>query len=188
MVELCPPLFRPHRHEFDSEQIPDLTRDVFRQDIHSVGSLCKLYFRELPNPLLTYQLYDRFSVRAGAAAELGQRIMSWIKMEISVAGSSPCAEGTGGWGNAHLHGSNYIFKSSNKLGHCIVWSSLATAGEMHAETSPNSATAPNAKEGQINHADLYIHRRPCLQPQMRRGWSKSTMSSSSFPLHITGHV
>ena len=42
------------RHEFDSEQIPDLTRDVFRLDIHSVGSLCKLYFRELPNPLLTY--------------------------------------------------------------------------------------------------------------------------------------
>ena len=53
------------RHEFDSEQIPDLSRDVFRQDIHSVGSLCKLYFRELPNPLLTYQLYERFSVRTG---------------------------------------------------------------------------------------------------------------------------
>ena len=27
-----------------------------------MGSLCKLYFRELPNPLLTYQLYTRFSV------------------------------------------------------------------------------------------------------------------------------
>lgn len=152
-----------------------------------MGSLCKLYFRELPNPLLTYQLYDRFSVRAGAV-ELGQRIMSWIKMEISVAGSSPCAEGTGVWGNAHLHGSNCIFKSSNKLGHCIVWSSLATAGDVRAEMSPNSATAPNAKKGQINRADLYIHRRPCLLPQMRRGWSKSTTSSSSFPLHITGHV
>lgn len=77
-------LFHPPRHEFDSEQIPDLTRDVFRQDIHSVGSLCKLYFRELPNPLLTYQLYDRFSVGTGAA-ELGQKIMPWIKMEISIA-------------------------------------------------------------------------------------------------------
>lgn len=77
-------LFHPPRHEFDSEQIPDLTRDVFRQDIHSVGSLCKLYFRELPNPLLTYQLYDRFSVGTGGA-ELGQRIMPWIKMEIRVA-------------------------------------------------------------------------------------------------------
>ncbi|KAK2489857.1 hypothetical protein MC885_008015, partial [Smutsia gigantea] len=30
-------------------------------DIHSVSSLCKLYFRELPNPLLTYQLYGKFS-------------------------------------------------------------------------------------------------------------------------------
>lgn len=63
--------FFPSRHEFDSEQVPDLSRDVFRQDIHSVGSLCKLYFRELPNPLLTYQLYDRFSVR-NRAVELAQ--------------------------------------------------------------------------------------------------------------------
>lgn len=67
------------RHEFDSEQIPDLTRDVFRQDIHSVGSLCKLYFRELPNPLLTYQLYDRFSVRT-TAMELGPGFMLGIDM------------------------------------------------------------------------------------------------------------
>lgn len=74
------------RHEFDSEQIPDLTRDVFRQDIHSVGSLCKLYFRELPNPLLTYQLYDRFSVRT-RAVELGQGIMLEINrgMETGIA-------------------------------------------------------------------------------------------------------
>ncbi|XP_078785499.1 rho GTPase-activating protein 32 isoform X3 [Oryzias latipes] len=57
------------RHEFDSEQIPDLSRDVFKQDIHSVGSLCKLYFRELPNPLLTYQLYDRFSEAVSAATD-----------------------------------------------------------------------------------------------------------------------
>ncbi|KAM9733649.1 rho GTPase-activating protein 32 [Menidia menidia] len=57
------------RHEFDSEQIPDLSRDVFRQDIHSVGSLCKLYFRELPNPLLTYQLYERFSEAVSAATD-----------------------------------------------------------------------------------------------------------------------
>ncbi|KAJ8005357.1 hypothetical protein DPEC_G00145780 [Dallia pectoralis] len=49
------------RHEFDSENIPDLTKDMYMQDIHCVGSLCKLYFRELPNPLLTYQLYDKFA-------------------------------------------------------------------------------------------------------------------------------
>uniref|UniRef100_A0A8C6ZGL6 Rho-GAP domain-containing protein n=1 Tax=Nothoprocta perdicaria TaxID=30464 RepID=A0A8C6ZGL6_NOTPE len=52
------------RHEFDSEQIPDLTKDTYIQDIHCVGSLCKLYFRELPNPLLTYQLYEKFSATA----------------------------------------------------------------------------------------------------------------------------
>ncbi|CAB1334108.1 unnamed protein product [Coregonus sp. 'balchen'] len=49
------------RHEFDSENVPELTKDMYMQDIHCVGSLCKLYFRELPNPLLTYQLYDKFA-------------------------------------------------------------------------------------------------------------------------------
>ncbi|XP_058866708.1 rho GTPase-activating protein 33-like isoform X1 [Acipenser ruthenus] len=49
------------RHEFDSEIIPELTGELYMQDIHCVGSLCKLYFRELPNPLLTYQLYDKFA-------------------------------------------------------------------------------------------------------------------------------
>ncbi|XP_030632668.1 rho GTPase-activating protein 32 [Chanos chanos] len=57
------------RHEFDSEQIPDLTKDTYLQDIHSVGSLCKLYFRELPNPLLTYQLYEKFSEAVSAATD-----------------------------------------------------------------------------------------------------------------------
>ncbi|GAA6097960.1 rho GTPase-activating protein 32 isoform X1 [Tachysurus ichikawai] len=57
------------RHEFDSEHIPDLTKDMYVQDIHSVGSLCKLYFRELPNPLLTYQLYDKFSEAVSGATD-----------------------------------------------------------------------------------------------------------------------
>ena len=72
------------RHEFDSEQIPDLTREVFRQDIHSVGSLCKLYFRELPNPLLTYQLYERFSVRT-RAEEWGQGFIRELIWEWTLA-------------------------------------------------------------------------------------------------------
>ncbi|KAM6907679.1 LOW QUALITY PROTEIN: rho GTPase-activating protein 31 [Xenentodon cancila] len=49
------------RQEFCSEACPDLTKEVYLQDIHCVGSLCKLYFRELPNPLLTYELYSRFT-------------------------------------------------------------------------------------------------------------------------------
>eukprot|EP01130_Rhizamoeba_saxonica_P017141 TRINITY_DN8184_c0_g1_i3.p1 TRINITY_DN8184_c0_g1~~TRINITY_DN8184_c0_g1_i3.p1 ORF type:complete len:861 (-),score=240.88 TRINITY_DN8184_c0_g1_i3:55-2496(-) len=35
-------------------EIPD------EEDIHNICSMLKLYFRELPNPLLTFQLYDRF--------------------------------------------------------------------------------------------------------------------------------
>lgn len=50
------------RQEFISEACPDLTKEVYLQDIHCVGSLCKLYFRELPNPLLTYELYAKFTV------------------------------------------------------------------------------------------------------------------------------
>ncbi|XP_060626780.2 rho GTPase-activating protein 31 isoform X2 [Anolis sagrei] len=49
------------RQEFGSDSCPDLTREVYLQDIHCVGSLCKLYFRELPNPLLTYELYKKFT-------------------------------------------------------------------------------------------------------------------------------
>ncbi|XP_072231142.1 rho GTPase-activating protein 31 isoform X1 [Leuresthes tenuis] len=49
------------RQEFCSEACPDLTKEVYLQDIHCVGSLCKLYFRELPNPLLTFELYSKFT-------------------------------------------------------------------------------------------------------------------------------
>ncbi|KAI4893824.1 hypothetical protein NFI96_018840, partial [Prochilodus magdalenae] len=57
------------RQEFDSENVPDLTEDVYMQGIHCVGSLCKQYFRELPNPLLTYQLYDKFADCMGEMTE-----------------------------------------------------------------------------------------------------------------------
>lgn len=51
-----------NRGEFESDGNPELSKDVYLQDIHCVSSLCKAYFRELPNPLLTYQLYDKFAV------------------------------------------------------------------------------------------------------------------------------
>ncbi|CAI9595533.1 unnamed protein product, partial [Staurois parvus] len=57
------------RHEFDSERIPDLSRDTYLQDVHCVSSLCKLYFRELPNPLLTYRLYHPFTEAMSATGE-----------------------------------------------------------------------------------------------------------------------
>lgn len=48
------------RRAFDEERVPDLNSAEIKQDIHAVSSLLKMYFRELPNPLCTYQLYDRF--------------------------------------------------------------------------------------------------------------------------------
>lgn len=71
------------RHEFDSEHVPDLTKDTYIQDIHSVGSLCKLYFRELPNPLLTYQLYDKFSV--STSSESAETSASYKHLHVTVA-------------------------------------------------------------------------------------------------------
>ncbi|CAN8206838.1 unnamed protein product, partial [Coccothraustes coccothraustes] len=49
------------RQEFEAQRSPDLSRDIYLQDVHCVSSLCKAYCRELPNPLLTYQLYDKFA-------------------------------------------------------------------------------------------------------------------------------
>ncbi|XP_067464069.1 rho GTPase-activating protein 31 [Thunnus thynnus] len=57
------------RQEFSSEACPDLTKEVYLQDIHCVGSLCKLYFRELPNPLLTYELYSKFTEAASVRGD-----------------------------------------------------------------------------------------------------------------------
>lgn len=49
------------RNAFDEDRIPDLYGDdSIIQDIHCVSSVLKMYFRELPNPLLTYQLYEKF--------------------------------------------------------------------------------------------------------------------------------
>ncbi|CAH1185554.1 unnamed protein product [Phyllotreta striolata] len=48
------------RNSFDEDRIPNLFTEDIIQDIHSVASLLKMYFRELPNPLCTYQLYQSF--------------------------------------------------------------------------------------------------------------------------------
>ena len=51
-----------HRVAFDEDLVPELMESTYLHDIHSISSLLKMYFRELPNPLLTYQLYDKFAV------------------------------------------------------------------------------------------------------------------------------
>ncbi|XP_026322663.1 GTPase-activating protein CdGAPr [Hyposmocoma kahamanoa] len=48
------------RQEFDSGAAPDLSAAPVVRDPHAVASLLKMYFRELPNPLCTYQLYESF--------------------------------------------------------------------------------------------------------------------------------
>ncbi|GIX72526.1 hypothetical protein CEXT_626881 [Caerostris extrusa] len=48
------------RHAFDEDRVPNLMDEAILQDIHCVASLLKMYFRELPNPLLTFHLYDKF--------------------------------------------------------------------------------------------------------------------------------
>jgi len=63
------------RRSFDDAKIPDLFNDrLVLQDIHSVSSLLKLYFRELPAPVCTFHLYDQFvaAVKAGEAVRLYQ--------------------------------------------------------------------------------------------------------------------
>ncbi|CAI5455097.1 unnamed protein product [Caenorhabditis angaria] len=46
------------RAKFDSGAEPDL-QEFGQRDIYSVSSLLKQYFRQLPNPLFTYQVYSR---------------------------------------------------------------------------------------------------------------------------------
>ncbi|CAG9577010.1 unnamed protein product [Danaus chrysippus] len=47
------------RAAFDAGLAADL-RAPLQRDPHALASLLKMYFRELPNPLCTYQLYDSF--------------------------------------------------------------------------------------------------------------------------------
>ncbi|ORY95292.1 Rho GTPase activation protein [Syncephalastrum racemosum] len=58
---------------FDKGQIPDLFDDKWG-DICSVTSTLKMYFRELPDPLFTYQAHAQF-MRAAALADRNNHII-----------------------------------------------------------------------------------------------------------------
>lgn len=45
---------------FDNGENINLSDEDEYNDICAITSVLKQYFRELPNPLLTYELYDRF--------------------------------------------------------------------------------------------------------------------------------
>jgi hypothetical protein len=55
-------LFFLFRNAFDEERFHEIEQEAYMNDVHSVSSLLKMYFRELPNPLLTFQLYSKFIV------------------------------------------------------------------------------------------------------------------------------
>lgn len=70
------------RNAFDEDRVPALHSDEsILQDIHSVASLLKMYFRELPNPLCTYQLYSTFvnAVQASSDAERLRRMRDAVR-------------------------------------------------------------------------------------------------------------
>ena len=50
------------RNAFDEERFHEIDQEIYINDVHAVSSLLKMYFRELPNPLLTYHLYNKFIV------------------------------------------------------------------------------------------------------------------------------
>ncbi|PKK18411.1 Rho GTPase activating protein 30, partial [Columba livia] len=70
------------RQEFEGTGCPDLRRDIYLQDIHCVSSLLKSYFRELPNPLLTYQLYDKFADAVATQLEEARVVVPtpWVSL------------------------------------------------------------------------------------------------------------
>ncbi|XP_063220285.1 GTPase-activating protein CdGAPr isoform X3 [Bacillus rossius redtenbacheri] len=64
------------RNAFDEDRVPALYEDeAIRLDIHSVASLLKMYFRELPNPLCTYQLYDTFVAAVQSSQDEAYRLL-----------------------------------------------------------------------------------------------------------------
>lgn len=70
------------RRAFDEERIPDLAQPDIKQDIHAVTSLLKMYFRELPNPLCTYQLYDNFVEAIQARTDIEDLRLKMIKQTV----------------------------------------------------------------------------------------------------------
>ena len=50
------------RNAFDEENYNEINNEIYINDVYSVSSLLKMFFRDLPNPLLTYQLYEKFAV------------------------------------------------------------------------------------------------------------------------------
>ena len=59
------------RGDYDAFDLSDV--EVFN-DISSVTSVLKTYFRQLPNPLLTHELHESFVAAAGTSAARGNHM------------------------------------------------------------------------------------------------------------------
>lgn len=66
------------RLAFDNDKIPDLS--IINGDVHAVASLLKLFFRLLPDPLLTFALHDAFLESINDKENKLERIKNVIKM------------------------------------------------------------------------------------------------------------
>ncbi|CAG2108521.1 unnamed protein product [Medioppia subpectinata] len=67
------------RQIFDRKEIPEFDH----KDVHCVSSLLKLYFRSLPNPLLTFHLYDAFVVAIRETTPSSSRRLSQIRRLVA---------------------------------------------------------------------------------------------------------
>ena len=77
------------RVAFDEDRVPNLYDDqLVLQDIHSVPSLLKMYFRELPNPICTYHLYDKFVEAAKSSDDqrlgMNKHLPSFISLRLTL--------------------------------------------------------------------------------------------------------
>uniref|UniRef100_A0A1I8A182 Rho-GAP domain-containing protein n=1 Tax=Steinernema glaseri TaxID=37863 RepID=A0A1I8A182_9BILA len=71
---------RKLRNEFDTGGVPNFSDPEILQDIHCVSSLLKQYFRQLPNPLFTFELYsDLVSCYEKESAQKVQRCRDIIR-------------------------------------------------------------------------------------------------------------
>ncbi|XP_026537666.1 rho GTPase-activating protein 31 [Notechis scutatus] len=181
------------RQEFGSDQCPDLTREVYLQDIHCVGSLCKLYFRELPNPLLTYELYKKFTEAVSCFPEKEQlaqiqnviqelppshyRTLEYLSKHLALLASFS--------GMTNMHTRNLA----------LVWApNLLRSKEIEAEGCNGDAAFLEVRVQQLviefilNHVDEIFSDNVCIRPkdnEENKPVMKSlTLPSTSLPMKL----
>ncbi|KAG8136790.1 hypothetical protein E2320_005347 [Naja naja] len=151
------------RQEFGSDQCPDLTRKVYLQDIHCVGSLCKLYFRELPNPLLTYELYKKFTMFNGETWDVSlwgpnasqeRKTLEYLSKHLALLASFS--------GMTNMHTRNLA----------LVWApNLLRSKEIEAEGCNGDAAFLEVRVQQLviefilNHVDEIFSDNICIRPK-----------------------